>query len=94
MRINLHLEATPRPPRNLLHKWAAMLAEEYCVEVRRANSWIHQDEGREFVVKFLQEKGWKVTTYTTPEVGGYHVSYGFVVADDCEHLVAWKLSEP
>lgn len=93
MRINLHGEATPRPPHSLLLKWATMLAEEYCVEVRHAHCWMSTDTGRQFVAKFLQDKGWKIHTYTTPTINSDTVlSYGFVVDDDCEHLVAWKLS--
>lgn len=94
MRINLHLEATPKPPRALMELWAQMLAKEYCVDIKHARSWISGSESRSFVTEFLQAQGWKVTPYTTPHVSMERViSYGYVVEDACEQFVAWRLSQ-
>ncbi len=95
LRINLHLEATPKPPQQLIQLWTRMLAEEYCVDMRHAGSWMHTPDCRGFVAEFLQSQGWRVQAYTTPMVSMERVvSHGFVVADDCEKFVAWKLSQP
>lgn len=95
MRINLYLDANPKPPRDLIQLWARMLADEYCVDIKYAHSWIYTSDSREFVVEFLQSQGWRLQAYTTPMVSMERVvSYGFVIADDCEKFVAWKLSQP
>jgi hypothetical protein len=74
--------------------WANMLAQEYCVDLKHARSWVAGSESRSFVVEFLQSHCWKVEAYTTPHVGLERVvSYGYVVSDDCEQFVAWRLSQ-
>lgn len=94
MRINMHSAATPRPPRGLLDLWCHMLASEYLVEPKHAARWVHGVDTRQFVVEFLQSKGWQVRAYTTPAVENQTpYSHGFVVEDSCEHFVAWKLSQ-
>lgn len=94
MRINMHFEATPRPPRGLLDLWCYMLASEYLVDPKHAARWVHGVDTREFVVEFLQSKGWQVHAYTTPAVEDQTpYSHGFVVMDPEELLLAWKLSK-
>lgn len=93
MRINLWLNASQRPPHNLLQKWGELLAQEYLVSLSDAGRWITQREHMPWVAEFLRSKGWKVDAYTTPPVADKCQSYGYVVAGDCEHFVAWRLSQ-
>jgi hypothetical protein len=94
MRINLHLEATPQPPKQLLAHWVELVAREYSVEPGQARGWLGSDKSREFLVEFLQSRGWRLKTYSAPEVGtGRCISYGFFVDDDCDQLIAWRLSQ-
>lgn len=94
MRINLDLEASPKAPSALIKLWLKELSKEYCVDECNAYGWMTSDSGRQFVVKFLQGRGWKIDAYTTPPTDGVKsVSYGFFVADDCDQLVAMRLSQ-
>lgn len=96
MRINMNIAHTSEPPpRSLLTLWCNMLASEYLVPPMKAMAWLHGDNSREFVVDFLKSQGWKVESYTTPEIelNRGPVSYGYFISDDCENLVAWKLIE-
>jgi hypothetical protein len=96
MRINMSvIHATVKPPRSLLDIWCHMLASEYLVEPKTAVRWLHERNSRAFVVDFLKSKGWKVDTYTTPDVEGHASppSHGYVISDDCVHFVAWRLSQ-
>ena len=89
----MSLAANPRPPSRLLKHWCGLLSAEYMVGESDAMSWMYDQNTRSFVVEFLQSQGWKVTQYTTPPLSPDKViSYGFVVADDCEQFVAWKLA--
>ena len=86
--------AKPRPPVILIDAWLTMLAEEYHVDESDAGSWLYNKITRPFVVEFLQSKGWKVEEYTAPPVsGGKVISEGYVISDDCEQFVAWRLSQ-
>jgi hypothetical protein len=93
MRINLWLNASERPPPSLLLKWGELLSKEYLVSVSDAGRWITQRDHMCWVAQVLRDKGWKVEAYHTPFVGDRCQSYGYVVADDCEHFVAWRLSQ-
>jgi len=90
------MHASEKPPRSLLDLWCHMLASEYLVEPKYAIRWLHNVDSRPFVVEFLQSKGWQVQSYTTPviEQNLYPPSHGFVIADDCDQLVRWKLTVP
>jgi hypothetical protein len=71
-----------------------MLAEEYLVSVSHASHWMFSVENLEFVTEFLQSQGWKIHSYTTPAISMERViSYGFVVADDCDRFVVWRLAQ-
>ena len=97
MRINMNVMlASEKPPRSLLDLWCHMLASEYLVEPKVANRWLHNRDSRAFVVEFLQSTGWRVHSYTTPDIDGnvQPPSHGFVIADDCDQLVRWKLTAP
>ena len=94
MRINLHIMAEPRPPKGLFNSWTKVLSEEYNIKQEDAWRWFTTFEGREFIAACLRSQGWRITTYETPrDDTGLMISYGFVVADDCEQFVAWKLAE-
>lgn len=97
MRINMNaMNASERPPHNLMNLWCHMLASEYLVEPKMAIRWLHNVDSRAFVVEFLQSKGWKVSAYITPAIehGSLPPSHGFVITDDCDQLITWKLSCP
>jgi hypothetical protein len=86
--------AAEKPPHGLLHAWTHMLAEEYNVKPEEAGHWLLEQKSREFVVEFLQSRGWKITTYTTPDVRqGSMISERFILADDCDEYVTWGLSQ-
>jgi hypothetical protein len=95
MRINMNVfSASEKPPLSLIQLWCHMLASEYLVEPKMAARWVHNTDSRSFVVEFLQSKGWKVHAYTTPalEQNSQPPSHGYVIADDCDQLVHWKLT--
>lgn len=86
--------AKPRAPRQLIEHWMSLLAAEYHVEESDAASWFYGRQTRSFAVEYLQSQGWKIEEYTTPPVGNDKViSQGFILADDCDQLVEWKLSQ-
>jgi hypothetical protein len=95
MRINMKMAyAAERPPEGLLHAWTQMLASEYNVKSDEASYWLFEPQSRQFVLEFLQSRGWKVTAYTTPAVRqGSMISEGFILADDCDQYVTWRLSQ-
>ncbi len=96
MRVNMSLAAKPRPPSILLKHWCSLLSEEYLVEESDAMSWVYNSHTRSFVVDFLQSRGWKVEGYTTPPLNSDShkvISQGFVIADDCDELIKWKLTQ-
>lgn len=97
MRINMNaFSATEKPPSSLIQLWCHMLASEYLVELKVASRWVHNADIRPFVVEFLQSRGWKIQSYTTPVVdaNSQPPSHGYVIEDHCDQLVHWKLSVP
>ena len=95
MRINMNaIYASEKAPRSLLDLWCQMLASEYLVEHKYAARWLYNADSRPFVVEFLQSKGWQVQSYTTPVVDQHNhpPSHGFLIADDCDQLVSFKLT--
>lgn len=89
MRMNLHSDATAKPPQSLLILWVRMLASEFLVEEKKAGNWLFDQNCQKFVAKFLRSQGWKVRAYASPDRG----SHGFLIADDCENFVAWRLAQ-
>ena len=95
MRINMNgLESTQKAPRSLIMHWCSMLASEYHVSEQHALKWIGFPENAKFVAEFLKRQGWRVESYTTPsvETNRSSPSWGYVVADDCERLLTWRLT--
>lgn len=89
MIINMHgIPTNPTPCHPLLTLWCHMLASEFPNHAHIASRWVYDPSPscRAYVVEFLQKRGWQVTAYESS------LTHGYVIADDCDQLVHWKLT--
>ena len=89
MRINLASRSNPH--KRMLQHWAFLLADEYQVNPAQAEKWIISDP--KFVAEFMQSKTWKVQDYATPLIYESSISFGYVIDDECDQFIVWKLSQ-
>lgn len=92
MRINLCVEQTDKV-REVINCWSHVLGEEFVVPHTDAIKWIFDAGSQQFVADVMTQKGWKVSTYTTPSVYNKCYSSGYVVEDPDHMLELWKLTK-
>ena len=98
MRINLAL-AAPGGRDDGLSKFLSALAHEFAAEyaMDERSGWLYMFSSsistREIVAETLASKGWRISAYALPPAtDGKSYSWGYVIADDCDRLVQWKLA--
>ena len=98
MRINLALFELGRRDDDLSRLLKALtneFAAEYAMDER--SGWMYMFSSsistREIFAETLASKGWKISAYSLPPAfDDKTYSWGYVIADDCDRLVQWKLA--
>lgn len=95
MRINIRTIRQTENVRNFMQHLNKLFAEEYQISDEKAWKYFsHPDMNiREPVIEYLQSQGWKISGYELPQIDGIgSASYGYLIADDCEKLLVWALT--
>lgn len=104
MRINLALH-TRRFTNTTAQKFLHLMVKEFCQEYQIGNAkdvirqiFLKNRELNELVADCLRHKGWQIEYYElpTPVYESNHevrcLSWGYVINDQCEQWVAWRLA--
>ena len=99
MRINLKAvgieDAAKKHQRRVLMEWAKFLSQEFDCSVPSAYEYVSTPSPANtlFVASYLRGLGWEVQAYHLPvEQGGETPSIGYVVKDNCQEYVRFKLT--
>jgi hypothetical protein len=80
-----------------------LFAEEFCAHAPAVFNHIKSGDPQvgEYVTKWLQEQGWKITWYHVPVPSSTYapndfapfsaISFGWVFQSDCDQLIKWQL---
>ena len=99
MRINLaSTRKGGRDPRvtDLLNQLGQPFADEYAMSLDSALRYLFSPDHmtREIVANYLRTQDWKIQTYNLPPAAdGVIHSWGYFIADDCDQLIQWLLSQ-
>lgn len=97
-RINFNPEAKDRPSKTtsaLIQTLADELVSAFSMPKDDAIRYliVPDTDKRKFVVNALQQKGWKIKAWQLPDAFSDSVkNHGFEIEENCERLVAWKLT--
>ena len=68
------------------------MAEDYQISDREAQQYLANQ--LDVTAEFLRKQGWKVTAYSLPPLDSGRRPWrrGYIIDDDCEKLIAWRLT--
>lgn len=99
MRLNFAHLFSLKQGKNRLHYSLSMhlvelCAQEFDVNLSVLKSQLHNCDSKlgEYLAEFLRSQGWHVTWYALPSYDTKSLSFGWVLNDVCENLIAWKLA--
>lgn len=91
-RINLlRYTSSPDPRRKILKALIDQVCDDYDLDSSRISSWIKTKKGLEQFIKYLEEAGYRVKSYSWPPDDREPMSWGLEFDEEEPNFVALKM---